>query len=277
MGFWKVHDITMLKRTFHTSCKEEPMNRAEATSTLFEPLKTCFPVNSNNNAKFKRGRTMKENNQLQLLKEAAPEDCTLKTDTDDTEPIKRFVKEFFVQNNIDPVNIPPTLTKSSEEELSKSIFNYYYYTVKDNALLLENPRVIARINGVPYVQDRTVTHDMVVIYCNYWLDILQRSILSNEKHLLSKKLKVKKTVDDHIVPDREYGHLLACQKEHLKQCYPCSIPFNEENASHDDRFPLGMNDKGELCKMSPYELQCQRRQRRRARTHQQQHKEFQNS
>ena len=171
MGFWKVHDINMLKRTFHTSCKAEPMNRVEATSTLFEPLKTSFPVKNNNNAQ--KWKTQKENKRLQSLKDAAPEDCTLKTDTTDTEPIKRFVKECFVQKNIDPIHVPAILTKSSEEELSKSIFNYYYYTVKDTVPLLENPRVIARINGVPYVQDRTVTHDMVVLYCNYWLDILQ--------------------------------------------------------------------------------------------------------
>ena len=109
----------MLKRTFHTSCKEEPLNRAEATSTLFEPLKTDYPVNNNNNAK--KWKTQRENKRLQLLKDAAPEDCTLKTDSTDTEPIKRFVNKFFVQNSIDPVKIPAILTKSSEEELSKSI------------------------------------------------------------------------------------------------------------------------------------------------------------
>ena len=57
-----------------------------------------------------------------------------------------------------------------------------------------------------------------------------------------------------------YYQLLACPKEHLKHYYPCSIPFNEENAPHDDQFPLGMNDNGEQCKMSPYKLQRQYRQ-----------------
>ena len=66
MGFWKVHDINMLKRTFHTSCKEEPMNRAEATSTLFEPLKTSFPVKNNNNAK--KWKTQKKKQAIAIVK-----------------------------------------------------------------------------------------------------------------------------------------------------------------------------------------------------------------
>ena len=180
--------MNMLERIFYTSCKEEPLKRTEALSKLFEPLLTCFPINNNNNDQ--RAKTIKQTKWLQLLKDAKSEDCTIKTDTTDAEPIKRFVNDIFVKKNIDPVHVPIPFKNKSEEDLCKQIFNYYYYT-KPSFPHLENPRVITWINGEPYAVDTTVTHNMVNTYCNYWLDIIHRSAVFCKEHLLSEKPKVK--------------------------------------------------------------------------------------
>ena len=69
----------------------------------------------------------------------------------DTEPIKRFVNDFFVGNNIDSVNIPGFFRKCLEKELSECIYDCYK-SVKPSVPLMENPAVIARINGVPMLK-----------------------------------------------------------------------------------------------------------------------------